>query len=74
MRPRWQEIEKEIPTLKTEYYDYDTDKDKISGYKVDSGVLPVFIFEDKDGNELTRLSGEIEKDTLLELIKKYQDR
>lgn len=26
MRPRWQEIEKENPWLKTEYFDFDEDK------------------------------------------------
>jgi len=34
MRPRWQEIEKENPSLKTEYFDFDNDKDTVNKYKI----------------------------------------
>jgi len=74
MKPRWQEIEKEDPSLVTEYYDYDTDKEIIEKYKVNSGILPVFIFEDTQGNEIQRLTGEIEKEKLVQLIKEYKDK
>ena len=74
MRPRWEEIEKENPNLKTEYIDFDNDKDTVNKYKITSGVLPVFIFEDNQGNEFLRLSGEIEKEKLLQIIKENQDK
>lgn len=72
MRPRWAEIEKEIEWLKTEYFDYDQDKENVSKWKI-TNILPVFIFIDDNGNELTRLSGEPSKKTLIELINKYKD-
>ena len=72
MRPRWAEIEKEIEWLKTEYFDYDQDKENVSKWKI-TNTLPVFVFIDKNGNELTRLSGEPSKKTLIELINKYKD-
>ena len=48
MRPRWAEIEKENPWLKTEYLDFDGDKEEVEKYHVEDGVLPAFIFLDKD--------------------------
>ena len=72
MRPRWAEIEKEIEWLKTEYFDYDQDKENVSKWKI-TNILPVFIFIDDNGNELTRLSREPSKKTLIELINKYKD-
>ena len=74
MRPRWQEIEKENPELITEYYDFDNDKETINKYEINSGILPVFIFEDSQGNEIERLSGEIEKEKIVQLIKEYEDK
>lgn len=74
MRPRWKEIESEVPWLKTEYFDFDEDKTKIEAYHVESGTLPIFIFLDSHGNEITRLNGEIEKAKLIELIERYKDK
>ena len=74
MRPRWTEIEKENPDLKTEYFDFDQDTRAVEKYKVDEGVLPVFIFLDKKGEELVRLTGELSKKDLLSLIEKYKDK
>lgn len=74
MRPRWQEIEKENPWLKTNYYDFDTDKEMVQKYGITDGVLPVFIFLDKSGKEILRLSGEKEKKELLEVLTNYKDR
>jgi len=68
MRPRWQEIEKELPWLETHYYDFDADQDVIAKYSINSGTLPVFIFLDKAGNEIKRLTGEIEKEALYKTI------
>ncbi|NMB91226.1 thioredoxin family protein [candidate division WWE3 bacterium] len=67
MRPRWQEIENEMPNLVTEYFDFDKDKDMVVKHSVDS-KLPVFIFLDKKEEELFRLTGEVKKSELIKLI------
>ena len=73
MKPRWKEIETENPSLQTQYFDFDVDKEMVKKYKIDES-LPTFIFLDKEDNELLRLNGEIEKDELLEVINKNKDR
>ena len=73
MRPRWAQIESENPSLQTQYFDFDKDKEMVSKYKIDSGVLPVFIFLDKKNKEILRLSGEVEKDYLLKTINEHQN-
>ncbi len=73
MRPRWQEIEKEMPNLVTEYFDFDKDKDMVVKYSIDS-KLPVFIFLDKNEEELFRLTGEVEKSELIKLINENIDK
>lgn len=74
MRPRWQEIEKENPWLKNEYYDFDNDKKIIQKYNIESGKLPVFIFLDNKNQELFRLDGEISKANLLEIIEQNKNK
>lgn len=74
MRPVWKQIEVENLWLTTEYYDFDERKDIVGIYHIDSGVLPVFIFLDKDGNELLRLTGEVSRERLLQAIHEYKDR
>lgn len=73
MKPRWKEIEGELPSLQTQYFDFDVDKEMVKKYKIDQS-LPTFIFLDKEDNEFLRLNGEIEKDELLEIINKNKDR
>lgn len=73
MRPRWAEIEKENPWLQTQYYDFDKDKEQMNKYGIDSGVLPVFIFLNKNNKEILRLSGEVEKKDLIMSINKYRN-
>jgi len=73
MKPRWEEIEKENPWLKTEYYDYDLNEKTVEKYNVDDR-LPTFIFLDEQGNELERLHGEIEKEKLIEIINKHKNK
>jgi len=73
MRPRWEEIEKELPWLETEYYDFDKDKDMVEKYKVNQN-LPTFIFLDKEGNEILRLHGEVSKEELLKIIEENKDK
>jgi thiol-disulfide isomerase/thioredoxin len=74
MRPRWSEIKKENPWLKTEYFDFDKDKDAMNKYGIDSGVLPVFVFLNKDDKEILRLSGEVEKKDLIREINTNKDK
>lgn len=73
MRPRWQEIEKEIPELITEYYDFDKDKDMVTKYQIDE-KLPAFIFLDNQDNEFLRLTGEVDKDMLVKIVKENTNR
>lgn len=69
MRKVWKKIENDYK-LDILEYDYDIDNDKIGEYNVGK-VLPVYIFLDKDGNELERTIGEVYYDKLKELIDKY---
>ncbi len=68
MRPMWEEIEKTIPNLLTEYFDADNNPEKLKEYKVKD--IPTFIFFNKDNQEFLRLKGVQDKD---ELIKTIQD-
>lgn len=73
MRPRWQEIEKELSWLETQYFDFDQDKEAVEKYKIDQN-LPVFIFLDKNSQEIMRLGGEPSKEELLKLIEENKDK
>jgi thiol-disulfide isomerase/thioredoxin len=73
MRPRWQEIEKENPWLKNEYYDFDKDKEAVKKWKIDKN-LPTFVFLDKNGKEFLRLHGEVSKKDLLKIIEENKER
>ena len=73
MKPIWEEIETEVPWLKTEYYEYDENLEKAKEYKVDK-VLPVFIFLDKNNQEILRLTGEVPKEKILSLIEENKDK
>ncbi len=74
MKPRWQEIEQKLPWLKTEYYDIDKDKDMVQKYNIESETIPTFIFLNKQSEEFLRLHGEINKQKLIEIIKKNKDK
>lgn len=73
MKPRWKEIETENPSLQTQYFDFDKDKEMVEKYKIDES-LPVFVFLDKEENEFLRLNGEVSKDKLLEIINKNKEK
>ena len=73
IKPRWQEIGKEHPWLKTEYYDYDKDKEMVNKYNIDKN-LPTFVFLDKDGEEFLRLHGEPSKDKLVKIVLENKDK
>lgn len=74
MKPRWKEIESENPWLETQYFDYDENREKVAPLGIDKERLPVFIFLDKAGAELTRLTGEVTKEELLRTIGENKDR
>ena len=73
MKPRWAEIEKENPWLKTEMYDFDNDKEMVNKYEIDD-KLPTFVFLDKEGNEFKRMHGEIGKKELIEFISQNKEK
>ena len=65
MNKRWKEIENKY-NVETVGYDLDFDEDEVKEYNV-GDKLPVFIFLDKDSNEIGRLIGE----KSIEEIEKY---
>lgn len=67
MKPRWRDIEADNPWLKTEFYDFDESPEIVSKYNIDQN-LPVALFLDSDGNEITRLSGEVSKDEIQKTV------
>ncbi len=72
MRPMWEEIEADMPNLKTEYYDADLNPEVIKKYEVKN--LPVFIFLDKNDNEISRLKGIQNKEDLVRIVKENIDK
>ncbi len=74
MKPRWQQIEKEHPWLVTEYIEFDEENDQIKHFSIDRERLPVFVFQDKTGNEIERVSGEIDKKILVDKINQYKNK
>jgi len=68
MKPIWEEIEAEIPELKTEYFDYDENKEVIEKYNI-GDEIPIFIFLDKQGQEFHRIVGQRSKEELIKLVK-----
>ena len=65
MNKRWKEIENKY-NIETVGYDLDFDEDEVKEYNV-GDKLPVFIFLNKDSNEIGRLIGE----KSIEEIEKY---
>jgi hypothetical protein len=74
MKPRWQEIEKELPWLETEFLDFDQNSDKVAVYSPDETKLPVAIFLDKDGKEFDRKYGEVSKKDLIEFVNTHKEK
>ena len=70
MKPIWEEIEKEIK-LNTEYFDFDIYEDELKEKYHIGDKLPIIIFLDDNGKELSRIIGETKKDDLLKKIKEY---
>jgi thioredoxin-related protein len=72
MKPRWKEIEDEMPNLETQYFELEQDKKSFEENHITN--IPTFIFLDKGGNEITRLYGEVEKEKLMEVINENKNR
>ncbi len=72
MRPRWLEIEKELPWLVTEYHDVDKEPELESKYRLTD--YPAFIFLDKNDREFQRMYGEIDKKVLKEFCEKNRNQ
>lgn len=71
MKPRWEEIEKELPWLETEYFDVDENPECVKNNSITD--YPCFIFLDKSGREFKRLYGEIEKKELIAILETNRD-
>ncbi len=72
MNMRFQKIAKNY-NLEIIDYDYDIDSDIIKKYELGK-TLPVSIFIDAEGKELTRLVGEVSEKKIIELIEELESR
>lgn len=72
MRPRFEEIEKEITDLNVEYFDYDKNEDIRKKHNIKH--VPSFIFLDCDNNELLRKEGIVSKEELIKIINENKDK
>ena len=72
MKPFWEEIEKESPDLETEYFDADENPELLKKYSIED--IPVFIFLDKEGNEILRLEGAVPKSRIIETINENMNK
>ena len=67
MKKRWEEIEK-IRTFDSQYYDFDIYEDMLKEKYNIGDKLPIFIFLNKDNNEIKRLIGEPSVDDILQVL------
>ena len=67
MEPMWQEIEKEVPELQSEYFESDERPDLLKKYNIKE--IPTFIFFNKDDKEILRLEGLQNKEELIKIVK-----
>jgi len=74
MKPRWRKVEKEYPVFESEFFDYDNSPEEVKKYGIEDASLPIFIFLDKEGNEIERVSGEISEKTIVNLVEKHKDK
>jgi len=72
MKPRFEEIEKELPWLETEYFDVDENPEYVKNYNITD--YPCFIFLDKTGKEFKRMYGEIDKKELVSILENFKDK
>ncbi len=72
MTPLFKEIEQEYSWLETEYFEASENPEIVEKYKVLS--LPSFIFLDKQGNEILRMTNIVDKDVLVKAILENKDK
>lgn len=72
MKPMWQEIEKSMPELKTEYFDADESAETLEKYSIKD--IPTFVFLDSSDKEFMRLEGVQNKEDLIKLVKDNIDK
>ena len=72
MNKIWNEIEKE-KNIEIINLDYVMDEEEVKKYNPGE-ILPVMIFIDEKGNELKRLTGELKKDKIIELIEELGEK
>lgn len=70
MKNKWKDIES-IYNLNVVNLDYDIDEDEVKKYNV-GDRLPVSIFLNDDGSEITRLIGEKNKEDIIKIIEEYK--
>lgn len=72
MKPMWEEIENTISGFDSEYYDADNDSEVLKKHGVKN--IPVFIFLDKNDEEIMRLNGVQNKEDIIEKVKENLDK
>ena len=72
MNKVWNEIEKE-KNIEIINLDYDMDEEEVKKYNP-KDILPVMIFTDDNGKELKRLTGEVKKEKIIDLIEELGEK
>lgn len=67
MKKIFKDIENDYPDILIENYDYDDDSDLVNKWNIGS-IIPVLIFVDSNGHEITRLVGEKSKKEIINVI------
>ncbi|HNV97119.1 MAG TPA: thioredoxin family protein [bacterium] len=68
MKPVWEEISREFPSVSMEIFNYDKDEEIKIKYNISK--VPTFIFLSDSGNEILRKNGIISKKEIIEIINK----
>ena len=71
MKKVWKNIQSDYQDLDITELDYDMDSEEVNKYNPGK-VLPVIIFLDNNGKELTRLIGEQKENIIKDNIDKYR--
>ena len=71
MKKVWKNIQSDYQDLDITELDYDMDSEEVNKYNPGK-VLPVIIFQDDHGKELTRLIGEQKENIIKDNIDKYR--
>ena len=71
MKKVWKNIQSDYQDLDITELDYDMDSEEVNKYNPGK-VLPVIIFQDDSGKELTRLIGEQKENIIKDNIDKYR--